>query len=100
MRKIFEASTFVDDRGVMITVLKAQDNGECQYYGVAKVMLPVGSEEIRFPIPTNSLEDAFDQYDAELKKFSEEFQKQVAANKEAQAQSSSSATSELTGATS
>jgi hypothetical protein len=53
---------------------------DAQYFGVAKVMLPVGSEEIRFPIPASSLDEAFDKYDSELQRFSEDFQKQMASN--------------------
>lgn len=80
MRNLKEAKTIVDERGVMVVVLEpVGGSGESQYFGIAKVMLPVGSEEIRFPIPANSLDQAFDMYDAELQRFSDDFQKQVAA---------------------
>lgn len=80
MRNLKEAKTIVDERGVMVVVLEPVGGaGETLYFGVAKVMLPVGSEEIRFPIPANSLDQAFDMYDAELQRFSDDFQKQIAA---------------------
>lgn len=85
MRKLKEAKTIVDERGVMVVVLEPLDRtGDAQYFGVAKVMLPVGSEEIRFPIPASSLDQAFDMYDSELQRFSDDFQKQVAANSSVQ----------------
>lgn len=81
MRRMKEAKTIVDDRGVMIVSLEPIGHqGDTQYFGVAKVMLPVGSEDIRFPIPAGSVDEAFDMYDAELQRFSDDFQKQVAAN--------------------
>ena len=85
MRKLKEAKTIVDERGVMIVVLESiGDKDDNLYFGVAKVMLPVGSEEIRFPIDAVSLDDAFDKYDVELQKFSDDFQKQMAANSQSQ----------------
>lgn len=85
MRKLKEAKTIVDDRGVMIVVLEPIGSKDDNlYFGVAKVMLPVGSEEIRFPISAVSIDDAFDKYDVELQKFSDDFQKQMAANSQAQ----------------
>ena len=85
MRNLKEAKTIVDERGVMVVVLEPIGGvGEAQYFGVAKVMLPVGSEEIRFPIPATSLDQAFDMYDSELQRFSDDFQKQVAAQAPAQ----------------
>ena len=35
---------------------------------------------MRFSIPAANLEEAFDNYDSELKKFSEEFEKQMREN--------------------
>jgi hypothetical protein len=85
MRKLKEAKTIVDERGVMIVMLEPMGHkDDVQYFGVAKVMLPVGSEEIRLPIPASSLDEAFDKYDSELQRFSEDFQKQMASNAKVQ----------------
>jgi hypothetical protein len=83
MPNLMEAKTFVDDRQIMIVTLSpVQDSSRStQYFGVAKIMLPVGSEDVRFPIPASSLQNAFELYDEHLKKFSDEFQEQVAAAK-------------------
>jgi len=79
--QIREAKTYVDMRGIMIVALSPIGSEEAeQFFGVAKVVMPIGGEEMRFPIPAASLEEAFDNYDFELKKFSEEFEKQMKAN--------------------
>jgi len=79
--QIKEAKTYVDMRGIMIVALSSIGSEKAeQFFGVAKVVMPIGGEEMRFPISAANLEEAFDNYDSELKKFSEDFEKQMKAN--------------------
>ncbi len=82
---IRKLQAYVNDDGVKIEHIESaseSDNLEFRYFGVAQMVTSFGQSEVRFAIPSVSLEEAFSKYETELNKFSEEMKKQFQARAE------------------
>jgi len=82
---IRKLQAYVNEDGVKIEHIEPasdNDNLEFKYFGVAQMVTSFGQSEVRFAIPSSSLEEAFSKYESELNKFSEEMKKQFQARAE------------------
>lgn len=78
---IRKLQSYVNNDGIKIEHIEPNspdDVLQFQYFGVAQMVTSFGQSEVRFVIPANTLNEAFEKYDEELKKFSEEMKKQFA----------------------
>lgn len=76
----WKLDTFVSSTGVKVEVLKSANdsfNLPNKFVGVAHMMSEYGISDVRFEIPSSSVEEAFEKYDEYLKIFSDNMKKQM-----------------------